>query len=39
MGFAERTKINENVELYGSRMADLIWFIRCLNEAITILAN
>jgi len=39
MDAAELARVNEFVELYRSRLADLSWFMRCLNEAIARMAN
>jgi len=39
MSAAELARVNEFVELYRSRLADLSWFMRCLNEAIARMAN
>jgi len=39
MHAAELAKVNEFVELYRSRLGDLSWFMRCLNEAIARMAN
>jgi REP element-mobilizing transposase RayT len=39
MDSAELDKVNEFVELYRSRLADLSWFMRCLNESIARMAN
>ncbi len=39
MSSAELEKVSEFVELYRTRLADLSWFMRCLNEAIARMAN
>nr|MDA3932856.1 transposase [Gammaproteobacteria bacterium] len=39
MSSAELEKVAEFVELYRARLADLSWFMRCLNESIARLAN
>ncbi|MDA3934249.1 MAG: transposase [Gammaproteobacteria bacterium] len=39
MGSAELEKVTEFVELYRARLADLSWFMRCLNEPIARMAN
>jgi len=39
MHAAELARVNEFVELYRSRLADLSWFMRCLNESIARMAN
>jgi len=39
MDAAELARVNEFVELYRSRLVDLSWFMRCLNEAIARMAN
>jgi len=39
MSSAELEKLAEFVELYRSRLADLSWFMRCLNESIARMAN
>jgi hypothetical protein len=38
MSSAELSKVAEFVELYRSRLADLSWFMRCLNESIARMA-
>ena len=39
MDSAELAKVNEFVALYRSRLADLSWFMRYLNESIARMAN
>jgi len=39
MSSAELEKLAEFVELYRARLADLSWFMRCLNETIARMAN
>jgi hypothetical protein len=39
MSSAELDKLAEFVELYRARLADLSWFMRCLNESIARMAN
>ena len=39
MDSAELAKLGEFVELYRSRLSDLSWFMRCLNEPIARMAN
>ncbi len=39
MGKANRLKIKEIAELWRSRLMDISWFMRCLNEHIARMAN
>ena len=36
---AERDRVSEYIEVWRHRLADLSWFMRCLNESIARMAN